>query len=427
MPTTVPPASAANRPGVRLTLRAGKEKSLRLRHPWLFAGAIARIDGEAVPGGPADLLDAGGRFLARGYYHPGSPLAARVWTWQDEPVDAAFFQRRLAAAAARRRLAGLGFVADPAPGAGTDCCRLVNAEADGLPGVTVDAYGAFLVLQLSTCGAAACLPLLLPALVETFRPRGVFGRTDAEAVAREGLEPLEGVLWGEAPPEPLLVRENGLVFAVSLAGGQKTGFFLDQRDSRRRVARTLAALAATLGRPPVLLNAFAYTGGFAVHAAAVCPGLEIVNLDSSPEALALAERNLALNPAAAAQAKLETVAGDAFVLLRRFRDANRSFDAVILDPPKFAHARAQVPGACRGYKDINLLACKLLRPGGLLATFSCSGLVAPELFQKVVFDAALDAGREARILTRLGPAADHPVLLSFPEGDYLKGLLLTVE
>ena len=421
-------SSGPERPGVRLLLHPGKEKSLRLRHPWVFAGAIARVAGEAVPGGTADILDAAGRFLARGYYLPGSPLAARVWTWRDEPIGADFFRRRLTAALARRRLAGLASAAAPgAESAGTDCCRLVNAEADGLPGVTVDAYGPYLVLQLSTCGAAAVLPLLVPVLAEVFLPRGIYGRTDAESAAREGLTPVDGVLWGEAPPEPLTIREHGLTFAVSLAGGQKTGFFLDQRDNRRQFAQALAGLAATLGRPPVLLNAFAYTGGFAVHAAAACPGIEIVNLDSSPEALALAERNLALNPEAAAQARLETVTGDAFVLLRRFRDANRSFDAIILDPPKFAHARAQIVGACRGYKDINLLACKLLRPGGLLATFSCSGLVSRELFQKVVFDAALDAGREARILARLTAAPDHPVLLSFPEGDYLKGLLLTVE
>jgi len=316
-----------------------------------------------------------------------------------------------------------GGAALPAPGA-TTAFRLVNSESDFLPGLIVDAYGPFLVVQAHTLGIVRRLGEIVEALVAELQPVGIFQRSEGELREREGLSPETGRLWGEEPPETVAFQESGLRFLADLRGGQKTGFFLDQRENRRRLAALVSSLATPAGtdaKAIEVLNAFAFTGAFGVCLAAANPRVRVLNLESSPEALALGRRNFALNGFAD---RAEDLPGNAFQLLRRFRDERRQFDVVILDPPKFAQAQGQVPGACRGYKDINLLAFKLLRPGGLLATFSCSGLVSPELFQKVVFSAALDAGSEPQLLARFAAGPDHPVLLGFPEGEYLKGLAL---
>jgi 23S rRNA (cytosine1962-C5)-methyltransferase len=408
----------------RVTLKKHKDKPVRERHPWVFSGAIERHDA-CSDGDTVEVLDHAGAFLGRGAWSGRSQIAVRLWSWDPaETVDAAFFARRLAAAVAARR--ALGLRVPSGPDGTTDAFRVVNAESDLLPGLVVDAYGPYLAVQATTCGAARWLPEIVAALAAQLSPRGIWQRSDAEACEREGLELANRGLHGEEPPAALEIREHGLLFQVDLRGGQKTGFFLDQRENRDLVARCLAAQAqaAPAQGPVAVLNAFAYTGGFGVYAARACPGAQILNLDASAEALALARANFAHNGLAA---QAEFLCGNAFELLRRFRDARRAFDAIILDPPKFAQRQGQVPGACRGYKDLNLLAIKLLRPGGLLASFSCSGLVSAELFRDIVAGAAADSGRAVQLLARLGAGPDHPVSLAFPEGEYLKGLLLRCE
>lgn len=389
-------------------LKKGRARPVLQHHPWIFSGAIARIEGEAQDGDVVVVRDAGGNFLARGTLNRRSQITVRLLTWdQDQAIDGDFWRARLAQAiTGRRALAG-----DPA----TTAYRLVNAEADLLPGLIVDRYGDILVVQFLTLGMDVRKGEIVPLLAELARPRGIYERCDAEMRAKEGLSSQEGCLWGEEPPDLLQILENGLRFWVDVKRGQKTGFYLDQRENRRR------AQVYCPGR--TVLNAFAYTGGFAVYAAAVGAG-QITNVDSSAEALDLAQRNMALNGCAARDD--EFVRGDVFQVLRRYRAQGRFFDVVILDPPKFAHTQAQVKRAARGYKDINLLALQLLRPGGVLVTFSCSGQISTDLFQKIVFGASVDAGRDVQIIERLSQGPDHPVLLSFPESQYLKGLVCRV-
>ena len=408
-----------------VTLKPGREKSVRNRHPWLFSGAIERIERSAQDGAVVEVLAADGAWLARGYLNRRSQIQVRLLTWsQDEAIDESFWRRRLQRAIAGRA----ALAADPH----TNAYRLVHAESDGLPGLIVDRYGDWLAVQCLTLGIERVKPLLVELLAELCQPQGIVERSDVDVRGKEGLAPAAGLLWGRLPPAlaaagapadsrdaaPGLVEivEHGQRFLVDLLGGQKTGFYLDQRENRRRVAAYCAG-----GR---VLNAFAYTGGFGVYALAA-GAQHIVNLDSSLEALELGERNLARN-GFDPDGQAEGVAGDVFQVLRAWRAAGERFDVVILDPPKFAHSQAQVERAARAYKDINLLAMQLLRPGGALASFSCSGLVSADLFQKIVFGAALDAGREAQIVERLSQGPDHPVLLSFPEGEYLKGLICRV-
>ena len=390
----------------RVVLRAGREKPVLRRHPWVFSGAVARIEGPAQDGDLVRVADSRGRDLATGYLNRRSQIVVRLLTWETgEQVDAAFWSRRLQRAiAGRQRLA-----ADPA----TDAYRLVHAEADGLPGLIVDRYGDWLVVQCLTLGMARRRAEIVSLLAGLLRPRGIYGRDDAEVRRKEGLPLEKGLLWGEEPPGRVEVREQGCRFLVDIRRGHKTGFYLDQRENRQRVAACCAGAE--------VLNAFAYTGGFGVYAGRA-GARSVVNVDTSAGALALAAENVALNGCP----PQEMVTGDVFRLLRTWRDRGRAFDLVILDPPKFAASQAQVRDASRGYKDANLLAMRLLRPGGLLATFSCSGLVSADLFQKIVFGASLDAGREVQIIGRLSQGADHPVLLTFPESAYLKGLLCRV-
>lgn len=402
-----------------VVLRAGRTKPVRQGHPWVFSGAIQEVRGDPPDGALVDVVEVGGSWLARGYINRRSQITVRLLSWDAATViDDEFWHGRVARALAAR---GPGQLS-AAPGASG--IRLVNAESDGLPGLVVDMYDRWLVVQALTLGVALRLPALVAHLVALAPmaggPLGVFERSDLDVRGKEGLRPATGVLWGEAPPAEVEITETGpdgaaLRFLVDLQHGHKTGFYLDQRDSRRRVGRECA------GRE--VLNVFSYTGGFAVHALAAGAS-RVVNVDASEAALELAGRNLRLNGLPAAGEDL--VAGDAFQLLRRFRDDGRLFDAVILDPPKLAQKAADVDRATRGYKDLNLSALRLLRPGGLLATCSCSGLVSADLFQKIVFGAAVDARREVAIVGRLTPGADHPVDLFFPEGDYLKGLLCRV-
>jgi 23S rRNA (cytosine1962-C5)-methyltransferase len=390
----------------RLVLKSGRDRSLRLRHPWIFSGAVGRVDAQATAGGLVDVTAHDGTFLARAYYNPQSRIPARVLSFDPaEAVDAAFFVRRVQAAAARRRAL--------AASSDTDCYRLVMSESDGLPGLIVDRYGDVLVVQALTLGIAARLPLVTAALATLGAWRAIVERSDDAVRELEGLAPQSGVLDGSlAAGATAVVREHGLAYEVDLLGGHKTGFYLDQRPSR------LAARAFAPGAR--VLDCCSYTGGFSMNAAAA-GARSVLAIDQSAPALERLAANAARNGFADVVASRQ---GNAFELLRELRDARESFDLIVLDPPKFAPHAAQVDKAARGYKDLNLLALKLLAPGGHLLTFSCSGHVGPELFQKIVFGAALDAGRDAQIVAHLFQGDDHPVLLSFPESLYLKGLAL---
>jgi 23S rRNA (cytosine1962-C5)-methyltransferase len=386
----------------KLILKPGREKPLKRRHPWVFSGAVARVQGSPAPGDTVEVRAAGGELLAVAAYSPRSQIVARVWDWKERSIDPAFVGERIKRAIDQRRAL--------AETERTDALRLVNGESDGLPGVVADRYGGTIVMQLNSAGAERWREAIAEALLTASGAARLWERSDAEVRQLEGLEPVLGVLRGPEEPRRVVISENGLQFEVDLARGHKTGFYLDQRDNRRLV-RELAA-----GRE--VLDGFCYTGGFALNAAAGA-ARSVTAADSSAEALELARRNANLN----SQRAVTWLEGDIFQLLRTFRDEGRRFNLVVLDPPKFAPTAAHVTKAARAYKDINLLAFKLLRPGGFLVTFSCSGGVSADLFQKIVAGAALDAGVDAQIIRRLGAGADHPVALNFPEGEYLKGLL----
>jgi 23S rRNA (cytosine1962-C5)-methyltransferase len=426
-------------PTATLTLKEGRDKPIRLRHPWVFSGAIAQVKGQPAPGDLVTIANHKGEPLATAYYNAKSQIQARILSWNpDEPIDADFWRGRLQQAIAGRVLMGLmkneetttdhrppttdhwTLVTDHWPL--TTAFRLVNAEADGLPGLIVDRYNDFLVIQCQTLGIDRRREVLTELLVETLSPAGILERSDVDARGKEGLPPVIETRYGEAPPPELTIRENGFSFLVDVHHGHKTGFYLDQRDNRAAIGPQEGALPRLLAGRDVL-NVFAYTGAFGVYAAAA-GARQITHVDSSVPALETAERNAQLN--GFERPGDEYIAGDAFEVLRYFREEGRQFDAVILDPPKFAHSQGQIDRAARGYKDLNWLALRLLRPDGVLATFSCSGLVSADLFQKIVFGAAVDAGRDVQIARHLGQAADHPVLLSFPESAYLKGLLCRV-
>ncbi len=391
----------------RIILKPGKDKPLRAHHPWIFSGAIARVE-DVHDGDTVDICDAAGRFLARGYYNSRSQIVARVWTFEDVPIDRSFLRARLA-----RAIAARAAIVDRTT---TNAYRLVHAESDGLPGVIVDRYDDFVVMQFLTLGAEQRKAELVEAVVELLTPRGIYERSDVDVREKEGLTPSVGVLYGACPPDTIEICENNLRFLVDVKRGHKTGFYLDQRENRARVATWLRTATE-------VLNVFAYTGGFAVSVCAANKNARVINLDASRDALTLARENMRLN---ACDAQGEFVEGDAFQVLRRYRDQARTFDAIILDPPKFVFTQAQMASGLRGYKDINLLAFKLLKPGGMLVTFSCSGQVSASLFQQVVFQAATDAQRDAHILAKLSQSPDHPILLAFPESEYLKGLVCRV-
>jgi len=391
----------------KVVLKKGKEKSLLRRHPWIFSGAIKRVEGPFQDGDIVDVVDAKGKFLARGYLNTRSQITVRILTWQEEEVDSAFWRRRLEIAIKARE--GLFL-----PGH-TEAVRLVNAESDGLPGLVVDQYGQYLVIQFLTLGIERWKETITELLWELLKPKGIYERSDVDVRLKEGLEPVAGLLRGEEPPDRLEIRENGLKFWVDVKRGHKTGFYLDQRENRLRVK------GFALGKE--VLDAFSYTGAFGVYA--LSGGAKrVVHVDSSEEALEMAKANVELNGFPVRDE--DFVRGDVFEVLREWRKEGRLFDLIVLDPPKFAHSKEQVDDAVRGYKDINLMAMGLLRPGGILFTFSCSGLVPPELFQKAVFWAALDAGKEVQVIGKMSQARDHPFSLNFPEGEYLKGLILRV-
>ena len=388
-----------------LVVKAGRERSLLQRHPWLFSGAIARVDGEPQTGDTAIVVGADGKFLAQAAYSPTSQIRARVWSFDSgDSIDDAFFAGRV-----RRAIAARAPLLDPQHTA----ARLIHGESDGLPGVIADRYGNVVVLQLLSAGAERWRVAIAAALADATGVRCVYERSDADVRQLEGLPPRTGAISGVLP-RPVTIFEGGLCYTVDVVSGQKTGFYLDQRDNR--------ALIRKLAPGRRMLNAFCYTGGFTL--AALAGGAQsVLSIDSAADALGLAQENVARNPAIAG-ARAEWRDANVFAELRTLRDAGAAYDLIVLDPPKFAPTAAHAERAARAYKDVNLWALKLLAPGGFLATFSCSGGITADLFQKIVAGAAVDARAEASIVGRLGPSADHPVALAFPEGDYLKGLLL---
>jgi 23S rRNA (cytosine1962-C5)-methyltransferase len=389
---------------MKLILNSAREKSLLRRHPWVFASAIQSVEGNPAPGATVDLYSAAGDFLARASYSPQSQIRARVWTFRDEPVDAEFFRAQIRAAL-DLRLATLNLQHT------TDSYRLLHGESDGMAGFIVDRYHDTLVLQSLTAGSEYWKQTIADLLIEETGVQNIYERSDADVRALEGLQPVVGVLRGN-PESVLSIAEHELNFQVNIAAGHKTGFYLDQRENRHWVGQ--------LAKERDVLNCFCYTGGFSIHALAN-GAKSVLSVDSSGDALSLLDENIKLNHL---PAECHTsIEGDVFQLLRKFRDENHSFDMIILDPPKFAPTAAHAEKASRAYKDINLLAFKLLRRGGILVTFSCSGGVDAALFQKIVASAALDASADASIIAHLSQGADHPVSLHFPEGAYLKGLV----
>ncbi len=390
-----------------LFLKPERDRSVRQRHPWIFTGAVARITGEPGSGETILVRSAAGEALGYAAYSPTSKIIARMWNWNpEERVDETFFRRVIRNSIARRKAFISSF-----EGRGT---RLIHAESDGLAGVVVDRYNDWLVVQFLTAGAERWKDGLVEWLSEETGVNQVYERSDVEVRRLEGLEERIGPLRG-TPGGLVEIDEAGLRYLVDLEHGQKTGFYLDQRLNRQRTREL------TAGRR--VLNCFCYTGGFT--AAALAGGAaEVLSIDSSADALAMAVKNVERNNFAGDQIRWQEA--DVFMALRKLRDQNQKFDAIILDPPKFAPTAAQAVRAARGYKDINLLAFKLLNPGGLLFTFSCSGGISAELFQKIIAGAALDAGVGAGIIETLSQSPDHPIALNFPEGAYLKGLVCQV-
>jgi 23S rRNA (cytosine1962-C5)-methyltransferase len=385
-------------------LKPTRERPVNNGHPWIFSGAVERvecIDGDDQQVGVADIFDSRKNWLARGLYNPKSQLRVRLLTWQKQAIDQSFFARRLSQALVFReqQLAG-----------STNAYRLCNGEGDFLPGLIVDRYADFFVCQFFTAGMESFKTEIVAALLELTSATGIFERSEGHVREEEGLTSSSGVLSGEVPPEVIQIEEHGNKFFVDVKRGQKTGFFLDQRDSR--------SFLATLARDRTVLNCFSYTGGFSVYAFAG-GAKAVVTFDSSHPALELAEKNLALNGFADSLGEL--IKGDAFAYLK---EIEQRFDVIVLDPPSLAHRRGDIDAATGGYKFLNLHALRHLNPGGLLLTFSCSQHLPTELFQKVVFGAAVDAGRKVTIVKHLGHPIDHPVSLHHPEGEYLKGLAL---
>ncbi|KLV08752.1 class I SAM-dependent methyltransferase [Photobacterium ganghwense] len=387
----------------------GREKSLRRRHPWVFSRGIQRVEGKPSLGETVEIFDHKGEWLARGAFSPQSQIRVRVWTFdRNEAIDVNFFIKRLKTAQGLRDI-----LADRD---GLTGYRLIAAESDGLPGITIDRYQDFLVCQLLSAGAEAQKEALIEALNTCYPECSIYERSDVAVRKKEGLKQRTGVLSGEEPPKFVTIEENGVKINVDIVGGHKTGFYLDQRDSRQ------AAVKYVNGKR--VLNCFCYTGGFGLYALKGGAS-QVVNVDVSQPALDTARMNAEMNGYPLENA--EFLNADVFKLLREYRDRGELFDVVIMDPPKFAESKSQLVGACRGYKDINMLAMQILKPGGTLLTYSCSGLMDNNLFQKIIADAALDANREVQFIERFAQAADHPLDSAYPEGFYLKGFACYVK
>jgi len=391
-----------------LILKPGREKSVLHRHPWIFSGAIDRVTGEAGVGETVQVCTQQGKFLAWAAYSPASQIRARIWSWEEGAViDERFFANRLKHAVERRK--------DLVREEESNAYRLIHGESDGIPGLVVDRYADWMVVQVLSAGPEHWREVVLSLLRDITGIQNVYERSDVDVRELEGLPLRSGLVHGNLLPDTVQIHEHGLQYQVDIVQGHKTGFYIDQRVNRLR----LQAYA----RNREMLNCFSYTGAFAVNALHA-GGKSALSVDSSGEALERGKEHIRLNHLP--EDRADWLEGDVFQVLRALRDRGRSFDLIVLDPPKFAPTAAQVERAARGYKDINLLAFKLLRPGGILFTFSCSGGVQADLFQKIVAGAAFDAGVEARVVETMRQSPDHPVALNFPEGAYLKGLVCQV-
>jgi 23S rRNA (cytosine1962-C5)-methyltransferase len=393
-----------------IVIKREREKPVINQHPWIFSGAIEQVRGNPQPGDIVTVVNERGKFLARGYWNERSQIQVRLLTWHDEPIDDDWWRRMLLRAASVRR---------PYNDAGSNAYRVINAENDYLAGLVVDRYDDWLVLQSLTLGIEHRKEMLINLIAELFEPKGIYERSDVDVRSKEGLREARGLLWGEEPPERIEIVEDDVRLLVDVRAGHKTGYYLDQADNRRLLPTILERDQDSRRA----LNLFSYTGGFGAHALTL-DSATVTNVDASYDVLDLAEQIYQHNDFAPDRS--EFVQADVFDLLRDYVDEGEQFDAIICDPPKFAHNAQQVDRAARGYKDLNLNCFKLLKPGGCLMTFSCSGAISADLFQKIVFGALADTGRQAQILRHLGAGEDHPVALTFPEGAYLKGLLLRV-
>ncbi|ELV8626613.1 class I SAM-dependent methyltransferase [Vibrio cidicii] len=390
-------------------LAKGREKSVIRRHPWIFSRGIDKVEGNPQLGETVDVLAHDGKWLAKAAYSPESQIRARVWSFEKQDINKAFFVKRLQDAQLLRQ--------EIIERDGLTGYRLIAAESDGMPGVTIDRYQNFFVCQLLSAGAEHQKQNIVDALVEVFPDCNVYERSDVAVRKKEGLKETTGVLHGEMPPKSVVIEENGVKISVDIVGGHKTGFYLDQRDSRQQAIKYV--------KDKEVLNCFSYTGGFGLYA--LKGGAKrVINADVSQPALDTAKFNAELNEFDISKKRAVFLNADVFKLLREYRDQGTQFDVVIMDPPKFAESKAQLNGACRGYKDINMLAMQILRPGGTLLTYSCSGLMDQVLFQKIIADAAVDAGRSVKFVERFEQAADHPIDTAYPEGFYLKGFACKV-
>jgi len=389
-------------------LKKSADSFIKRKHLWIFSGAIEKVEDNPSNGETVQIFTSNKTLFGFGSYSPSSQIRVRVWSFNPEDkVDADFFRSKISLSSSLREN-----IIDTS---NTNAYRIINAESDGLPGVIVDRYSDYLVCQFLSAGSEFNKNKIVEILNDVFNPAGIYERSDVEVRIKEGLQPIQGLLKGTVPDGFVEVGENGFKFLVDIKNGHKTGFYLDQRDNRK--------LVSEFSRGKSVLNCFSYTGGFSVYALA--SGAEkVTQVEASSSAIELSDKNIELNELDISKA--ENINDDVFNVLRKFRDERKTFDLIVLDPPKFTESASQIDKASRGYKDINLLAIKLLNPGGILFTFSCSGHISPELFQKIVAGAAIDSGREVKIIKHLTQSSDHPVSLNFPEGLYLKGLVCSV-
>lgn len=389
---------------IRCLLKPGKEKPVLAHHPWIFSGALDQIDDGYKPGDLVQVYSSSEELLGLGFLNPDSQIAVRMLTFGASEIDESFFRARIRKSLELRKQ----FVP-----AGTNSYRLIHSESDFLPGLTVDLYGDYLSVQIHAIGMERWKDVILKILQEEIPLKGIYEKMDAEWRKIEGLKGKPGLLWGAEPPDELEILENGLKFLVDIKHGQKTGFFLDQRENRKLVGEH--------SRGKKLLNCFSYSAGFSVYGARG-GALSTVSVDSSDTALNLASKNLTLN--GFSEKDHRCLHTDVFQYLRQ---GNEPFDFIVLDPPAFCQSKAHVDNASRAYKDVNMIAMKRLSEGGLLFTASCSSFISVDLFQKILFGAAKDTGKNIRILAKTGHPFDHPVNIYFPEGEYLKGFLCRVE
>ncbi|RYG07734.1 MAG: class I SAM-dependent rRNA methyltransferase [Chitinophagaceae bacterium] len=393
---------------VEIKLKKGKEKAVLQRHPWVFSGAVDKIKGKADNGDVVKVTDASGDFLAYGYFNDQSRVAIRLIEWkEDREIDELWYEEKINQAVAAR--------AELLKAKDTNTVRLIFSEADFLPGLIVDKYADFLSVQILSTGIEKAKDIIIDKLCKAVQPKGIFDRSDATARTHEGITAENGLLWGEAPAEFIAVKENGITYHINIAEGQKSGFYCDQRDNR--------LLLAAYAKGKSVLDCFSYSGGFSLNALQNGAS-EVTSVDSSALAIETLKQNIELNKFV--KHKHTALQSDVNKQLRAFKEEGKKFDIVVLDPPKYAPSRSALDRAARAYKDLNRLGMLLLEPGGLLATFSCSGAVDIETFKQIIAWAALDAGREVQIIKQFSQPEDHPVRISFPEGEYLKGLLLRV-